>query len=217
MDLSGRWCWCCRRWWLGPPTSFVGHAGLGSPASFRLVGSLAILLLMKSLCDCILECGCAAGCRGGGFTAASCVGANVQRRGRCGLAPSCAGWWAGCAAAWGWRVGCATGCCGGGAESSGSGCGASCVQRGSGGYACAVSWCWRGVGSSGSVCGASCVQREEGGYGRAVSWCWRGGGCHKEWLRPARVSVHGTGGGMGGDQVGAWVRPEMAVAWVQPS
>ena len=43
--------------WLGSPTSFVGHAGLGSPASFRLVGSLAILLLMKSLCDCILECG----------------------------------------------------------------------------------------------------------------------------------------------------------------
>ena len=204
-DLSGRWCWCCRRWWLGPPTSFVGHAGLGSPASFRLVGSLAILLLMKSLCDCILECGCAAGCRGGGFTAASCVGANVQRRGRCGLAPSL----------------------GGGVGSSGAGCGASCVQRGSGGYACAVSWCWRGVstasgvggesGSSGAGGGASWVQRLSGGYGRAVSWCWRGGGCHEEWLRPARVSVHGTGGGMGGDQVGAWVRPEMAVAWVQPS
>jgi len=205
MDLSGRWCWCCRRWWLGPPTSFVGHAGLGSPASFRLVGSLAILLLMKSLCDCILECGCAAGCRGGGFTAASCVGANVQRRGRCGLAPSL----------------------GGGVGSSGAGCGASCVQRGSGGYACAVSWCWRGVstasgvggesGSSGAGGGASWVQRLSGGYERAVSWCWRGGGCHEEWLRPARVSVHGTGGGMGGDQVGAWVRPEMAVAWVQPS
>ena len=204
-DLSGRWCWCCRRWWLGPPTSFVGHAGLGSPASFRLVGSLAILLLMKSLCDCILECGCAAGCRGGGFTAASCVGANVQRRGRCGLAPSL----------------------GGGVGSSGAGCGASCVQRGSGGYACAVSWCWRGVstasgvgggsGSSGAGGGASWVQRLSGGYERAVSWCWRGGGCHEEWLRPARVSVHGTGGGMGGDQVGAWVRPEMAVAWVQPS
>ena len=194
-DLSGRWCWCCRRWWLGPPTSFVGHAGLGSPASFRLVGSLAILLLMKSLCDCILECGCAAGCRGGGFTAASCVGANVQRRGRCGLAPSL----------------------GGGVGSSGAGCGASCVQRGSGGYACAVSWCWRGVVPTGSGGGASCVQRRSSGYGRAVSWCWRGGGCHEEWLRPARVSVHGTGGGMGGDQVGAWVRPEMAVAWVQPS
>ena len=158
-DLSGRWCWCCRRWWLGPPTSFVGHAGLGSPASFRLVGSLAILLLMKSLCDCILECGCAAGCRGGGFTAASCVGANVQRRGRCGLAPSL----------------------GGGVGSSGAGCGASCVQRGSGGYACAVSWCWRGVstasgvggesGSSGAGGGASWVQRLSGGYERAVSWC----------------------------------------------
>ena len=42
--------------WVRPPLS-LGTPAWARPPLFVLVGSLAILFLMKSLCDCILECG----------------------------------------------------------------------------------------------------------------------------------------------------------------